>query len=48
MIAYEAVNRIQDLEALLRDALPLVDAYRRVSLGDGDITAMNIRIALGL
>ena len=31
---------------LLGSALPLVDAYRRVALGDGDFTAYNIRCVL--
>jgi len=33
------------LEAL-KKALPIVDAYRKVSLGDGDMTAANIRAAI--
>jgi len=31
---------------ILQDALKLVDAYRRIALGDGDLTAMNIRRVL--
>lgn len=35
-----------DLLASLREALKIVDAYRRASGGDGDITAMNARAAI--
>ena len=35
-----------DLLASLREALKIIDAYRRVSGGDGDITAMNARAAI--
>ena len=35
-----------ELLASLREALKVVDAYRRVSGGDGDITAMNARAAI--
>lgn len=50
-LAEDAANRAlieaaPDLLASLRDALKIVDAYRRVSGGDGDITAMNARAAI--
>ena len=35
-----------DLVTTLRNTLPLIDAYRRMSGGDGDITASNIRFLL--
>jgi hypothetical protein len=35
-----------ELLAALKKALPIVDAYRKVSLGDGDLTAANIRAAI--
>ena len=35
-----------DLLAALEAALPIIDAYRRVSGGDGDIAAMNARAAI--
>lgn len=49
--AEDAANRAlieaaPDLLASLREALKIVDAYRRVSGGDGDITAMNARAAI--
>lgn len=41
-----ALAKIAELEALLNHALPIIDAYRRVSGGDGDVTAQAIRTAL--
>jgi hypothetical protein len=38
--AYEAM-----LKALAQ-ALPIIDAYRRISGGDGDISALNVRAAI--
>lgn len=35
-----------DLLAALEQALPIIDAYRRVSGGDGDIVAMNTRAVI--
>jgi hypothetical protein len=35
-----------ELLAALKKALPIVYAYRKVSLGDGDLTAANIRAAI--
>ena len=35
-----------DLLAALEQCLPIVDAYRRLSLGDGDLTANNARNAI--
>lgn len=32
--------------AALEQALPIIDAYRRISGGDGDIAAMNARAAI--
>ncbi len=40
------IEAAPDLLASLREALKIVDAYRRVSGGDGDITAMNARAAI--
>lgn len=50
-LAEDAANRAlieaaPDLLSSLREALKIVDAYRRVSGGDGDITAMNARAAI--
>ncbi len=30
----------------LEQALPIIDAYRRMSGGDGDISALNVRAAI--
>jgi hypothetical protein len=35
-----------DLLAALEQCLPILDAYRRISGGDGDISAMNARAAI--
>ena len=35
-----------DLLAMLEQALPIIDAYRRTSGGDGDITAMAARAVI--
>ena len=35
-----------ELLSVLKDALKIVDAYRRIALGDGDITAMNARAVI--
>lgn len=35
--------KYSELLCLLRQTLPLVDAYRRVTAGDGDLTASVIR-----
>lgn len=40
------IEAAPDLLASLQDALKIVDAYRRASGGDGDITAMNARAAI--
>ena len=40
------IEAAPDLLASLREALKIVDAYRRASGGDGDITAMNARAAI--
>lgn len=37
---------VQDLLAALEQCLPILDAYRRISGGDGDISAMNARAAI--
>jgi hypothetical protein len=37
-----------ELLAALRQCLPLVDAYRRLSLGDGDMAAATARRAITL
>jgi hypothetical protein len=38
--AYEAMLKA------LEQALPIIDAYRRMSGGDGDISALNVRAAI--
>lgn len=35
-----------DLLAALEQCLPIIDAYRRAALGDGDIAARNARTAI--
>ena len=35
-----------DLLAALEQCLPIIDAYRRAALGDGDIAAHNARVAI--
>lgn len=40
------VSAAPDLLAALEQCLPIVDAYRRLSLGDGDLTANNARNAI--
>lgn len=42
-----ALARIAELENLLRQALPIIDAHRAATGGDGDTTALAIRTALG-
>lgn len=40
--AYEAMQKA------LQQALPIIDAYRRASGGDGDIAALNVRQAIAI
>ena len=42
----DAVEQRDELMVALGQALPLINAYRRVFGGDGDIAAMTIRAAL--
>ena len=39
-------NAFPELLAALEQCLPIIDAYRRASLSDGDIAAMNARAAI--
>ena len=41
-----AIAAVPDMLAALRQCLPIVDAYRRHSGGDGDIAAMLVRLAI--
>ena len=41
-----AASVVMDLMAALEQCLPIVDAYRRASGGDGDLSAMNARTVL--
>jgi hypothetical protein len=46
----EAANRLRkaapDLLVALEKCLPVIDAYRRAALGDGDLTAQVVRAAI--
>lgn len=43
---YRTYKQLLEAVVLLEPALRLVDAHRRYALGEGDITAMNIRSVL--
>lgn len=45
-LAHNMMPQLLGAVELLSAALPIIDAYRKVSLGDGDVTAMNIRVLL--
>ena len=46
-IAYrEQIAANADLLAALQQCLPIIDAHRRASMGEGDVTAMVARAAI--
>jgi hypothetical protein len=45
-LAHNMMPQLLEAVELLKQSLPIIDAYRRAMGGDGDITAMNIRALL--
>lgn len=42
----QLITAAPELLAALEQCLPIIDAYRRIALGDGDIAANNARAAI--